>query len=121
MIHHRPPEKLDAQTVDMRSKAARTVHRRGGVVTRSVEMRRESHRGSVMICQRAASLASKCPAMKKTAAAVGLAMLVVTVGCLEQAGGTRSYKGPLFHYHFAGRANLPAGTNATRFKEIDAL
>lgn len=48
-------------------------------------------------------------------------MLIVTVGCLEQVGGTRSYKGPLFHYHYAGRANLPAGTNATRFKEIDAL
>ena len=60
--------------------------------------------------------------MKKIAAVgLGLAVLVVTVGCLEQVGGTRSYKGPLFHYHFAGRANLPAGTNATRFREIDAL
>lgn len=59
--------------------------------------------------------------MKKIAAAVGLAALVGVVGCLEQVGGTRSYKGPLFHYHFAGRANLPTGTNATRFREIDAL
>ena len=33
----------------------------------------------------------------------------------------RSSQGPLFRYHFAGRAHLPTGTNATRFREIDAL
>jgi hypothetical protein len=59
--------------------------------------------------------------MKSVYAILGLAVLVVTAGCLDQAGGTRSYKGPLFHYHFAGRTHLAAGTNATRFKEIDAL
>jgi hypothetical protein len=59
--------------------------------------------------------------MKKIVVAVGLAALVATVGCLEQVGGTRAYKGPLFHYHYAGRAHLPTGTNAARFREIDAM
>lgn len=48
-------------------------------------------------------------------------MALLATGCFEQTGGARSYKGPLFRYHFSGRAHLPAGTNAARFKEIDAL
>src|SRR5262245_31551217 len=60
--------------------------------------------------------------MKKTVAIVGLAGMVLVSGCFEQAGGgSRSYKGPLFRYHFAGRAHLASGTNAARLKEIDAL
>ena len=59
--------------------------------------------------------------MKKIAAFLGLAAVLLTGGCLDQLGGTRSYKGPLFRYHYAGRTHLPEGTNAARFKEIDAL
>src|ERR1051325_346163 len=60
--------------------------------------------------------------MKKIVAVVGLAGLNLASGCLDQTGaGSRSYQGPLFRYHFAGRGQLPAGTNATRLKEIDAL
>ena len=59
--------------------------------------------------------------MKIAFGVAGLSMALLATGCFEQTGGARSYKGPLFHYHFAGRAHLPAGTNAARFKEIDAL
>lgn len=61
------------------------------------------------------------PSMKSIGAFWGLVALVMTAGCLDQVGGARSYQGPLFRYHYAGRAHLPEGTNATRFKEIDAL
>ncbi len=60
--------------------------------------------------------------MRRFSVVVGLALLVsVVAGCFEQGGGTRSYKGPLLRYHYAGRANLPAGTNASEFKKIDLL
>jgi hypothetical protein len=60
--------------------------------------------------------------MRRFSVVVGLALLAgVVAGCFEQGGGARSYKGPLFRYHYAGRANLPAGTNASEFKKIDAL
>ena len=60
--------------------------------------------------------------MKKIVPILGWAGVVLAAGCLEQTvPGPRSYKGPLFRYHFAGRTHLPAGTNATRLKEIDAL
>lgn len=59
--------------------------------------------------------------MKTVAAALGLLLVILVGGCFEQTTGSRTYKGPLFRYHYSGRAGLPAGTNATRFKEIDAL
>ena len=60
--------------------------------------------------------------MRRFSVVIGMALLVgVVAGCFEQGGGARSYKGPLFRYHYAGRANLPAGTNASEFKKIDAL
>ncbi len=60
--------------------------------------------------------------MKKILTGVGLAGMILASGCLEQSGaGSRSYKGPLFRYHFAGRAQLPSGTSTNRLKEIDAL
>ncbi len=59
--------------------------------------------------------------MKIVAAALGLGLVLLAGGCFEQTTGSRSYKGPLFRYHYAGRAGLPAGTNAARFKEIEAL
>jgi hypothetical protein len=59
--------------------------------------------------------------MKIAFAVAGLSVTLLATGCFEQAGGARSYKGPLFRYQFAGRAHLPAGTNAARFREIDAL
>lgn len=59
--------------------------------------------------------------MKNVAAALGIGLVLLVGGCLEQATGPRTYKGPLFRYHYSGRAGLPAGTNAARFKEIEAL
>ncbi len=59
--------------------------------------------------------------MKIVSTVLGLATLLLLAGCFEQTNGVRSYTGPLFRYHFAGRANLPPGTNAARFKEIDAM
>ena len=59
--------------------------------------------------------------MKIVSAVLGLALVFLAAGCFEQTNGPRSYAGPLLRYHFAGRANLPAGTNAARFKEIDAM
>lgn len=59
--------------------------------------------------------------MNKVAVAAGLVLACLVGGCFEQAGGTKSYKGPLLRYHFAGRAAIAPGTNAARFKEIDAL
>lgn len=59
--------------------------------------------------------------MKNVFGLLSLAAAVLTAGCFEQAGGTRSYKGPLVRYHSASRAQLAAGTNATIFKEIAAL
>lgn len=58
--------------------------------------------------------------MNKLAVVAGLALVFLVGGCFEQAGGTRLYKGPLLRYHFAGRAAIAPGTNAARFKEIDA-
>lgn len=59
--------------------------------------------------------------MKIVAAALGLGLVLLVGGCFEQTAGPRTYKGPLFRYHYSGRAGLPAGTNAARFKEIEAL
>ncbi len=59
--------------------------------------------------------------MKIVAAVVGLVSVMFLGGCFEQAGGARSYKGPLLRYHFAGRGTIAPGTNAARFKEIEAL
>jgi hypothetical protein len=59
--------------------------------------------------------------MKIAFAVAGLGAALLATGCFEQTGGARTYKGPLFRYHFAGRTHLPSGTNATRFREIDAL
>ena len=59
--------------------------------------------------------------MKNVFGLLGLAAAVLTAGCFDQAGGARSYKGPLLRYHSASRAQLAAGTNATIFKEIAAL
>ena len=59
--------------------------------------------------------------MKTVFGILGLAAAVLTAGCFEQAGGARSYKGPLLRYHSASRAQLAAGTNATVLKEIAAL
>lgn len=84
--------------------------------------RARSHRHNhVSICQRCGSLAIKCFAMNKIAVVLGSGVLALTVGCLEQLGGSRTYKGPLLKYHYVGRAHLPDGTNAARFKEIEAL
>jgi hypothetical protein len=52
------------------------------------------------------------------AAATALGALV---GCLDQGTGAGNYKGPLFQYHFAGRANLGKDGTATVLKEIDAM
>src|SRR5262245_50316301 len=65
-------------------------------------------------------------AMKKVAsllACVSGAGLLALVGCLDQPLGSSDshYQGPLFRYHFVGRAHLPAGTNAAVYKAIDAL
>ena len=58
--------------------------------------------------------------MRRLFVFVALALLAgVVAGCFEQGSGAG--RGPLFHYHYAGRANLPAGTNASEFKKIDAL
>ena len=59
--------------------------------------------------------------MKIVSVVLGLSVLLLAAGCFEQTAGPRSYKGPLFRYHFAGRAHLATATNGTRFKEIDAL
>ena len=59
--------------------------------------------------------------MKNVFGLLGLAAAVLTAGCFDQAGGARSYKGPLVRYHSASRAQLAAGTNATILKEIAAL
>jgi hypothetical protein len=59
--------------------------------------------------------------MKTVFGILGLAAAVLAVGCFEQAGGARSYKGPLFRYHSASGAQLAAGTNATVLKGIAAL
>ena len=42
-------------------------------------------------------------------------------GCFDQAGGARSYKGPLLRYHSASRAQLTVGTNAAILKEIAVM
>src|SRR6266536_1189960 len=79
-------------------------------------------RACLRVCQSFRSLATKGPAMKKIVPTLGWAGVVLAAGCLEHLGpGPRSYKGPLVRYHFAGQTHLPAGTNATRLKEIDAL
>ena len=60
--------------------------------------------------------------MKKFVVIIGSAMaLGALVGCLEQGTGSGNYKGPLFHYHFAGRANLGKDGTGTVLKEIDGL
>src|SRR5882672_7400381 len=59
--------------------------------------------------------------MKNFFGLLGLAAAVLTAGCFDQAGGVRSYKGPLLRYHSASRAQLAAGTNATVLKEITTL
>lgn len=59
--------------------------------------------------------------MKIVFGIIGLATAVLTAGCFDQAGGARSYKGPLLRYHAASRAQLAAGTNATVLKEIAVL
>jgi hypothetical protein len=52
-------------------------------------------------------------------AALGLTLIFLTAGCLEEPGASpRSYKGPLLRYHFGGPAGLPTGTNAAIFREI---
>jgi hypothetical protein len=58
--------------------------------------------------------------MKNVFGLLGLTAAVLTAGCFDQAGGARSYKGPLLRYHSASRAQLAAGTNATVLKEIAA-
>jgi hypothetical protein len=60
--------------------------------------------------------------MKRIAVIVGvIAGLGVLVGCLDQGNGSGAYKGPLFRYHFTGRASLGKDGTATVLKEIDAL
>lgn len=64
--------------------------------------------------------------MKKVPLALGvtaLSSVLVLVGCLDQTGPSSSphYQGPLFRYHYVGRAHLPSGTNAATYRAIDAL
>lgn len=59
--------------------------------------------------------------MKNVFGLLGLAAALLTAGCFDQAGGARSYKGPLLRYHSASRAQVAAGTNATVLKQISAL
>jgi hypothetical protein len=59
--------------------------------------------------------------MKTVFGIMGLAAALLAAGCFDQTGGTRSYKGPLFRYHSANRAQLAPGTNAAVLKEIAAL
>lgn len=59
--------------------------------------------------------------MKIVTAIIAVGLVLAVGGCFDPASGPRSYEGPLFRYHFSGRAGFPAGTNAARFKEIEAL
>lgn len=59
--------------------------------------------------------------MKIVSGLLALAAVFVAAGCFDQAGGARSYKGPLLRYHSASRAQLAAGTNASVLKEIGAM
>jgi len=60
--------------------------------------------------------------MKRIKSSLWLAVLMLPLGCrCQNESGAAPGGGTMVRWHFAGRAALAQGTNATRLKEVDAL